>query len=186
MLNNIIFCLVSFLIISTLTIFAHLLYFYSEVEMEEQAKDYIKPDENNLSFLLWRIMRLWQRERQKFLDEYQTTVSQLELLGGIYYLNKHLGTVTQITLSQETGIDPMTTSTILRNLEKRGFVRRMPSKTDTRARVVETTSEGNALLFKAIEQMRDTEKELLTDINHEIIKDELKKLLAKLEGQKNI
>lgn len=141
----------------------------------------IEPDEDNLGVLLWRVMRLWQREHQKYLDEFNTTVSQLELLGGIYYLNKHIGEVTQIVLSQQTGVDPMTTSTILRNLEKRGLVKRTASKVDTRARVVEATEAGNTLLFTAIKKMRLAQSELLKTVNQDAVKIELKKLLTELE-----
>lgn len=154
--------------------------------MEEKKKEFIKPDEGSLAVLLWRIMRLWQRERQKDLDQFNTTVSQMELLGGIHYLNAYKGEVTQIVLSQETGIDPMTTSTILRNLEKRGYVVRKPSKTDTRARIVETTPAGDELLFSTIDRMKNSTQELLEDINEKVIVNELKKLLKRLEKQQNI
>ena len=154
--------------------------------MEEKKKEYIKPDEDNLGVLLWRIMRLWQRERQRDLDQFHTTVSQMEILGGIYYLNAINGEVTQIFLSQETGIDPMTTSTILRNLEKKGYVSRRPSKMDTRARIVETTEAGNELLFAAMQKMRESTNTILEDINDKLITSELKKLLKQLEKQQNI
>lgn len=146
-------------------------------------EDFIKPNEDDIGYLLWTIMRLWQRERQKFLDEYNTTVSQLELLGGIYYLNKTRGETTQIVLSQETGIDPMTTSTILRNLEKKGLVIRKPSKTDTRARIVEPTEKGNNLLFSAIKEMKESQNKFIKDIDQDLVKNELKKLLAELKKQ---
>lgn len=151
--------------------------------MKECNDELIKPTEDDLGFLLWKIMRLWQRERQKGLDEFNTTVSQLELLAGIHYLSLELGEVTQIVLSQETGIDPMTTSTILRNLEKKGLVSRRPSKTDTRARSVFSTNEGNQLLFAALKRIRRTQEELLEKINKKIIITELQKLLRELESK---
>lgn len=154
--------------------------------MREKNIEDLKPNEDHLGVLLWRIMRLWQRERQKDLDKYQTTVSQMEMLGAVHYLNLCRGEITQIGLSQETGIDPMTTSTILRNLEKKGYVIRKPSKTDTRARVVETTKDGDELLFDALERMNESTNELLKDINEQLIVGELKKLLRRLEKQQNI
>ena len=144
---------------------------------------FLKPDEDDFGFLLWSIMRLWQRERQKYLDKFNTTVSQMELLGGVYYLNRVQGEITQIVLSQQTGIDPMTTSTILRNLEKKGLVIRKPSKTDTRARIVESTEKGDTLLFSIVEDMRKAQDKVLKNINQEIVKDELKKLLSELKKE---
>ena len=60
--------------------------------------------------------------QQKILDKYGLTVSQMELLGFISYATTHHIETTQITLSQETGIDPMTTSTILSNTEQEGVI----------------------------------------------------------------
>lgn len=144
---------------------------------------YLKPDENDISYLLWNIMRLWQRIRQKHLDRYNTTVSQMELLGGVYYLNQMEEEVTQILLSQQTGIDPMTTSTILRNLEKKGLVVRKPSKTDTRARVVESTKKGTEILFAVVKEMKETQVRMLENVDQEVVKKELKKLLEELKKE---
>lgn len=143
----------------------------------------LKPDEDDFGFLLWSIMRLWQRDRQKYLEKFNTTVSQMELLGGVHYLNKMQGEVTQIVLSQQTGIDPMTTSTILRNLEKKGLVVRKLSKTDTRARIVEPTKKGDDLLFAVVGDMKKAQERVLKNINQEIVKEELKKLLSGLKKE---
>lgn len=153
--------------------------------MINEKKKLLKPDEDDIGYLLWTILRLWQRERQKYLEKFDTTVSQMELLGGVYYLNniQEEEEVTQIILSQQTGIDPMTTSTILRNLEKKGLVIRKASKTDTRARIVETTDKGEGLLFSVIEDMKQAQSKVLKNINVEIIKEELKKLLCELKKE---
>ncbi len=151
--------------------------------MQDCKNEIRKPNEDDLGFLLWKIMKLWQRERQKYLDQFNTTVSQLELLAGIYFLEEQEGEVTQILLSQETGIDPMTTSTILRNLEKKTLVSRRPSKTDTRARSVVLTDDGNKLLQTAIGKMKEVQEEVLEKINKQLIIDELKKLLYELENK---
>lgn len=143
----------------------------------------LKPDEDDIGYLLWTIMRMWQRERQKHLEKFNTTVSQMELLGGVYYLNQMEDEVTQIVLSQQTGIDPMTTSTILRNLEKKGLVIRKPSKTDTRARVVETTEKGNELLLSVIGDMKEAQAKVLKDVDQDMIRQELKKLLVELKKE---
>lgn len=149
--------------------------------MSNEKEILLKPDEDDIGYMLWSIMRLWQRERQKHLDKFNTTVSQMELLGGICYLNQMEDEVTQIVLSQQTGIDPMTTSTILRNLEKKGLVIRKPSKTDTRARIVETTEKGNELLLSVIGEMKEAQAKVLKDVDQEVVRKELKKLLSELK-----
>ena len=74
---------------------------------------------DDVEYLIWKIFKYWQRGKQKLLEEFGLTGSQLELLGAIYRMSEHNMEVTQILLSQKTGIDPMTTSTILRNLQKK-------------------------------------------------------------------
>jgi DNA-binding MarR family transcriptional regulator len=58
--------------------------------------------------------------------------------------------VTQIVLSAHTKIDPMTTSTVLRTLQKKGFIKRQEHLTDTRAKMVELTEEGKTIIKQAV------------------------------------
>lgn len=139
-------------------------------------------NEDNIGYLLWRITKIWQRERQRALDEFNTTTSQLELLGCIIHLTEiDKKEVTQVLLSQEAGIDPMTTSTILRNLEKKGMVIRTPSKIDTRARIVNITADGLDLFNKALNKLRKEHESLLKDIDTSSMKILLQKILTKIE-----
>lgn len=139
-------------------------------------------NEDNIGYLLWRITKIWQRERQRALDEFNTTTSQLELLGCIMHLEQiDQKEVTQILLSQEAGIDPMTTSTILRNLEKKGMVIRTPSKIDTRARIVNITEEGIDLFTRSITKLKKEHEALLKDIDTSSMKLLLQKILTKIE-----
>ena len=120
--------------------------------------DYCKiedPFGDDLGLTIRKVLKLWQRITQKCLDEFGLTSSQTELLGAIIHLNMNNIEVTQIALSQETNIDPMTTSTILRNMQKKGFITRKESKTDTRARIVEITDEGYSTFIKAIANIKN-------------------------------
>jgi len=137
----------------------------------------------NFGYLFWRIMKLWQRNTQQQLDEFQTTTSQLEILGGIYHLSEQnpQEEVTQTQLSALSDIDPMTTSTILRNLEKKGFVVRKQSLNDTRARSVFITEAGSNLLNQAFSKMKRNNDLLLKTVDYCLIKKELEKLLFVLE-----
>lgn len=136
---------------------------------------------DNISFLIWRIMKYWQRGKQKLLDEFGITGSQMELLGAICYMSEHKMEATQIILSQETEIDPMTTSTILRNLQKKGLISRRESTTDTRARIVEVTDEGLALFFRAKVKMEERQEELFQNIDKEGLKTHLQMLLREMD-----
>jgi len=100
--------------------------------------------------LLWQVTNLWQREIKKALEEFELTHSQFVLLASTYYLTLHKQDVTQVLLSNHTKIDPMTTSTVLRTLQKRGFIVRKEHSTDTRAKTVGLSKEGILITQKAV------------------------------------
>ncbi|WP_316835648.1 MarR family winged helix-turn-helix transcriptional regulator [Pedobacter nutrimenti] len=108
-----------------------------------------KPEEST-GFLLWQVTNLWQREIKKALEEYNLTHSQFVLLASIHWLTIQKQEVTQIVLSSHTKIDPMTTSTVLRALQQRGFIQRQEHATDTRAKTVALTEEGKETIKNAV------------------------------------
>ena len=110
----------------------------------------LEDSNDDIGYLIWKVSKYWQRGKLRLLGEFGLTGSQLELLGAIYHMSRENTEATQIILSQETGIDPMTTSTILRNLQKKGLTSRRESATDTRARIVEVTKSGSELFERAI------------------------------------
>lgn len=139
-----------------------------------------KPNEE-ISYLIWRLLKYWQRGKQRLLDEFGLTSSQMELLGAIYHLSEHEKDVTQIVLSQETDIDPMTTSTILRNLQKKGLINRRESTTDTRARIVEVTDAGATLFVKAKTKVIEGQDKILKNIDKKLLLNQLQLLLSEMD-----
>jgi len=137
---------------------------------------------DEIGYLIWRVSKIWQRGKHKLLDEFGLTGSQLELLGAIYHMQKENNQeATQIILSQVTDIDPMTTSTILRNLEKKGLISRRESTTDTRARIVEVTTAGSALFEKAIIKVKEGQEMLFDNIDKNALRNQLQILLTEME-----
>jgi len=136
---------------------------------------------DDIDSLIWKIFKSRQRVTQKLLEEFGLTGSQLELLGAIYHLSKREIEVTQILLSQKTGIDPMTTSTILRNLQKKGLINRHESTTDTRARIVEVTDSGSKLFEKAVIKIKEGRAFLFKNIDCEALKIQLQTLLQEID-----
>src|SRR3954462_7078975 len=97
--------------------------------------------EDSSGFLLWQVTNLWQREIKKALEKYDLTHSQYVLLASIHWLTLQKQDVTQVVLSSNTKIDPMTTSTVLRTLQTKGLLKRQEHSTDTRAKTVVLTEE---------------------------------------------
>lgn len=110
----------------------------------------VEKAEESSGFLLWQVTNCWQRAIKKALEPFGLTHSQFVLLASIHWLRLHEQEVTQIVLSAHTKIDPMTTSTVLRTLQKKGFVGRQEHATDTRAKTVELTEAGKKVVKKAV------------------------------------
>lgn len=153
---------------------------FKKYSMGEICSKSTEPNDD-VSFLIWRIMKHWQRGKQRLLDEFGITGSQMELLGAICYMSQHKMEATQIILSQETEIDPMTTSTILRNLQKKGLISRRESTTDTRARIVEVTDDGVALFFRAKAKIEERQEALFKNIDKEGLVKHLQLLLKEMD-----
>lgn len=124
-----------------------------------QKTDYIfeKPEEST-GFLLWQVTNLWQREIKKALENYGLTHSQFVLLATMYWLETNKQNCTQIVLSNHTKIDPMTTSTVLRTLQKKDLVLRKEHENDTRAKTVELTASGQETIKMAIQKVEQFDK----------------------------
>ena len=118
----------------------------------------VEKSEDSSGFLLWQVTNLWQREIKKALEPYDLTHSQFVLLASIYWLTLHKKDVTQILLSSHTKIDPMTTSTVLRTLQAKGLLQRQEHLTDTRAKTVGLTDNGNKIIKQAVKTVETFDK----------------------------
>jgi len=140
-----------------------------------------KPEESS-GFLLWQVTNLWQREIKKALEEVGLTHSQFVLMANIHWLTIHKEEVTQIILSDNTKIDPMTTSTVLRTLQQKGFIERHEHLTDTRAKTVGLTTNGKKIIKKAIVKVVSFDADFFSVLGDKAI--ELNQNLIALLGQK--
>ncbi|QDZ63117.1 MarR family transcriptional regulator [Elizabethkingia bruuniana] len=121
----------------------------------------VERPEDSTGFLLWQVTNLWQREIKKALEKYELTHAQFVLLASTHWLTLQNQDVTQILLSNHTKIDPMTTSTVLRTLQTKGFIRRAEHRTDTRAKTVELTVAGLKNIKQAVVAVEEFDKQFL-------------------------
>ncbi|NTE05636.1 MarR family transcriptional regulator [Agrobacterium tumefaciens] len=115
----------------------------------------VKSADDSSGFLLWQVTALWQRGIKKALEVHNLTHSQFVLLASLLWLSGKKQNVTQIDLSEHSKIDPMTTSTVLRTLQSKGFLVRKEHSTDTRAKIVQLTDNGisvTRLALKTVEK----------------------------------
>jgi len=110
----------------------------------------VKTTEDSPGFLLWQVTTLWQRGIKKALDSIDITHPQFVLLASLLWLSKQKESVTQIDLSLHSKIDPMTTSTVIRTLQRKELIERQEHHTDTRAKSITLTAHGLKVTRQAI------------------------------------
>lgn len=107
-------------------------------------------------FLLWKISNAWQRRLRAALQPYGLTHSQFVLLATATWFGAE-ETLTQARLSQLCGVDPMTTSQVLRALEAAGLIERTDHPQDPRAKAITVTRAGRDLARKAVVAVEDAD-----------------------------
>ena len=105
--------------------------------------------EESTGLLLWQVTNRWQAAQRAALRPYGLTHVQFVLLASLTWLAAD-GPVTQQQLAGHAATDPMMTSQVLRALEQRGLIERLPHPSDGRARALTVTSNGRALANRAI------------------------------------
>lgn len=115
------------------------------------------PDESP-GFLLWRAANRWQQRQRAALAPLGLTHVQFVLLAGVVVLADQGATVTQAAVARHAHADAMMTSQVLRALERRKLVRRVPHPTDSRARVLRPTAAGRRLARQAAYVVDDADR----------------------------
>jgi DNA-binding MarR family transcriptional regulator len=107
-------------------------------------------------FLLWKISNAWQRRQRIALQPFGLTHSQFVVLATATWFGA-AETLTQSRISRLSGIDPMTTSQVLRALEAAALIRRVDHPKDPRAKSIMVTRAGRDLARKAIVVVEETD-----------------------------
>ncbi|MCR8561362.1 MarR family transcriptional regulator [Mucilaginibacter sp. BJC16-A38] len=124
--------------------------------------------EDSPGFLLWQVTTLWHRAIKKALDEIDLTHPQFVLLASLLWLSKTKASITQIDLSHHSKIDPMTTSTIIKTLLRKGLVERQEHETDTRAKSVTLTENGIAISRQAVQIINKVDDDFFTGLGKDV------------------
>lgn len=117
-------------------------------------------------FLLWHVSTLWRSSIEQVLKFLDLTHPQFVILAVLGWLTREGDRVTQAMIGKMAGLDPNTTSQIIRGLEKKGFLKRKPSS-DGRAKNPTLTVKGKDVLAKALPTVESTDRQffgLLTEV----------------------
>lgn len=108
-------------------------------------------------FLLWRVSNAWQKEQRHALQQFGITHTQFVALAVATWFGEH-EPMTQARLAQLTGSDPMTTSQVVRVLEKLGYFERTSHPNDTRAKIITVSPSGKEIAANAVKIVEATDK----------------------------
>src|SRR3989338_5589068 len=83
-----------------------------------------KTPEESPGYLLWHVSSSWRSSIEKTLKPLKLTHPQFVVLATTSWLTRKGDHVNQIDISKSTGLDPNTTSQVLRSLEIKNFIKR--------------------------------------------------------------
>ena len=89
----------------------------------KHISNYKTPDESP-GYLLWRVSTVWRTAIEAALKPLNLTHPQFATLASLSWLTKNGESINQTDISKMTGLDPNTTSQILRGLEAKKFIMR--------------------------------------------------------------
>jgi len=112
-------------------------------------------DSDSPDYFLWQVFSDWQNKKNIIINAYDITSPQMTVLTAIYWLMQSKKESIQAAIADAARMDKMTTSTVLRTLEKKGLVTRVEQLKDTRAKVVSLTQKGLELTVRSLKQVND-------------------------------
>ncbi|UII32253.1 SRPBCC domain-containing protein [Fulvivirga ulvae] len=114
-----------------------------------------RDDNDSPDYFLWRVFIDWQNRKNLLIGDYGVTSPQMTVLTAIYWLIQNRQETIQVAVAGAAQMDKMTTSTVLRTLEKKGLVTRSEQLKDTRTKVVSLTKKGLELTVKCLKRVND-------------------------------
>jgi len=109
-------------------------------------------------FLLWHISTSWRSSIESVLKTFGLTHPQFVILATTGWLTRNGAFATQAAIGKMAGLDPNTTSQIIKGLEKKDLIKRETSS-DGRAKNPKLTTKGNELLAKSLPAVENADNQ---------------------------
>lgn len=132
-------------------------------------------------FLLWHISTSWRSVVEVVLKTFGLTHPQFVVLAATGWLTRDGDFVTQAAIGKMAGLDPNTTSQIVKGLEQKKLIERIQS-TDARAKHPKLTPKGQMILTNALPAVENQDAEFFNILT----KKELQQLIQLFQKLKDI
>lgn len=119
-----------------------------KVDAVEQLTLFKTPEESP-GYLLWHVSLAWRAMIEAVLKPLDLTHPQFVVLTTIAWLTRNKNIVSQIAIGRSAGLDPNSTSQIIRTLEAKKFIKRK-QLLDERSKSPLLTDLGFSVLEKAL------------------------------------
>lgn len=136
--------------------------------MSDKIKFIFKSPDKSPGYLLGQLTLLWQRKLKKVLDPLDLTHTQFVLLTSIAWLTNKSENVTQVEIANLNNFDRMMVSKVLRTLQTKKLITRQEHATDTRAKIVNLTTDGKKVLQTALTKVEEADIDFFSGIDKKI------------------
>lgn len=118
---------------------------------------HFKTAQESPGYMMWHVSTAWRSAIETVLKPLNLTHPQFVVLASLAWLTKDGDTVSQADVGRAAGLDPNTTSQILRGLETKNLIKRTRS-VDERSKNPEVTAAGDRLVRKALPAVEEADK----------------------------
>ena len=122
----------------------------------KKQSEYAAPEESP-GYLLWRVSTHWRSTLENVLRPLGLTHPQFVILAVLAWQTRTGARVSQAMIARTAGLDPNTTSQILRGLERKKLIERT-HLSDERSKNPMLTPSGNTLLAQALPAVEAADK----------------------------
>ncbi len=127
--------------------------------------------EESPGFLLWRVSTYWRRSIEAVLKPLGLTHPQFVVLACTGWLTRSGEKATQAAIGKQAGLDPNTTSQILRSLQTKGLIDRS-RQADERSKSPSLTPKGAQTLSIALPAVEKADAKFFSPLkNSKLLKD---------------
>jgi len=112
-------------------------------------------------FLLWHISTSWRSSIEAVLKTFGLTHPQFVILATTGWLTRDGEQTTQAAIGKMAGLDPNTTSQVIKGLEQKNLIKRDKSS-DGRAKNASLTSQGTIILGHAMPAIEEADVEFFS------------------------
>lgn len=146
--------------------------------MSQFPSKYQSSSDQSIGLSFIKVYNLWHRQIKSALSDIGLTHPQFVVIASLGYLAQFNQEITQVNIADKSDIDVMTVSTIIKNLEKKKLIKRMPSIQDTRAKSVQLTAEGIKIMTAAMEIVEEIDRRFFGQLGDQ--QDNFNQLLHRL------